>query len=125
MPTVKERTFLLLIMLLAIVIAVLLVGKFVFTSASDGYSAVYLRTGEVYVGKLSHFPKMKLTDAYLMGNPTSNPENPDETNLQLTPTKNFVWSPSVLYITRDQVVFYGPVGESSQVGEALQKVNNQ
>lgn len=89
-------------------------------SAKVSYSAVYLRTGEVYVGRLSLFPKMTLTDAYLIENVR---DAKDETkfNLQLTPLRNFVWAPQKIYLNSEQVMFYGTVGETSNVAEALRQ----
>lgn len=89
-------------------------------SGKASYSGVYLRTGEVYVGRLSFFPRMTLTDAYLIEN-VRDPKDETKFNLQLTPLKNFVWGPQKIYLNSEQVMFYGAVGENSNVAEALGK----
>ena len=83
------------------------------------YSVVYLATGEIYIGKLSCFPKkFKLKDAYRL-QAVKDPADETKTNFQLTPLDEALWSPKELYLNRDQIVFYGPIEESSKAGEAL------
>ena len=83
------------------------------------YSVVYLATGEIYIGKLSCFPKkFKLNDAYRL-QAVKDPADETKTNFQLTPLDEALWSPKELYLNRDQIVFYGPIEESSKAGEAL------
>jgi hypothetical protein len=113
---------------IAIVAIVVIVGFAVYKQVLLGgvptsYSAVYLQTGEMYVGKLSLFPKMALNDAYLVTR-VNDPENPESTSVQLQSAKNFIWSPPTLFLNREQVIFYGAVGEGSQIAEALKKTNN-
>ena len=87
---------------------------------SQSYSVVYLSTGEIYIGKLSYFPKrFKLNDAYRL-QAVKDPADETKTNFQLTPLDEALWSPKELYLNRDQIVFYGPIEESSKAGEALQ-----
>lgn len=87
---------------------------------SKEHSVVYLSTGEIYIGKLSYLsvPKFKLTDAYRL-QAVKDATDETKTNFQLTPLKDALWSPQKLYLNPDQVVFYGPIEESSKAGEAL------
>ena len=87
---------------------------------SKEHSVVYLSTGEIYIGKLSYLsvPKFKLTDAYRL-QAVKDAEDETKTNFQLTPLDEALWSPQKLYLNPDQIVFYGPIEESSKAGEAL------
>jgi len=90
--------------------------------AQSSYSVVYLATGEVYIGKLSVFPRLTLTDAYLL-QIVKDKDDATKSNFQLTPLKDALWSPTKLYLNSKQVVFYGPVSESSKVAETLRGAN--
>ncbi len=83
------------------------------------YSAVYLRTGEMYVGQLYMFPQMKLVNPYML---QSTPASQDQSGggFQLFPLSQSLWSPNVLYLNPEEVVFYGPVTEGSKIWNALQ-----
>lgn len=127
MPVGKEKKWFLVVVILVIVIVLALVLKKSLASsdaAGTPYSAVYLQSGEMYVGKLTLFPKMILRDAYLITN-VPDAEDSTKNNVQLQPAKNFIWSPTALYLSRQQVVFYGAVGAGSTVDEALKQVDNQ
>ena len=83
------------------------------------YSVVYLTTGEIYIGKLSCcFKKFELNDAYRL-QAVKDPEDETKTNFQLTPLDEALWSPQKLYLNPDQIVFHGPIEDSSKAGEAL------
>ncbi|MBI2592550.1 MAG: hypothetical protein HYW37_00080 [Candidatus Colwellbacteria bacterium] len=114
-------------LLAVLVVAVGVAAGLAFTDYSPfkqsqevSYSAVYLRTGEIYVGKLSFFPRMTLTDAYIFEN-VRDPKDQTKFNLQLTPLRNSVWAPQKIYLNSEQVIFYGTVGETSKVAETLRK----
>ncbi|MBI4250699.1 hypothetical protein HY622_03865 [Candidatus Uhrbacteria bacterium] len=81
------------------------------------YSVVYLSSGELYVAKLSVFPKLVMTDPYLLLL-VQNAENKSN-NFQLTPLNESVWAPTKLYLKPEQVLYYGPLDESSKVLETL------
>lgn len=86
------------------------------------YSAVYLTTGEIYIGKLSTFPKLVLTDAYLLQIvPSSN--DPTKQTFQLAPLKDALWSPERMYFNKEQVIFTAPIREDSQVAKTLSGIN--
>ena len=116
------------------VIVILLIAVLIFlfilflstksTSSSKDWSVVYLSTGEIYIGKLSSFPNLKLTNAYLLQvitTPAEGEGGEDQTTFQLTPLKDALWAPKKLYLNREQVVFYGPIEETSRVVEAIRR----
>jgi len=83
------------------------------------YSAVYLRTGEMYVGQLYTFPRMKLVNPYILQSTPGTADSPSG-GFQLFPLSQSLWAPNVLYLNPEQVVFYGPVTEGSKIWNALQ-----
>lgn len=97
--------------------------------AKKPWSVIYLASGEIYVAKISHFPKLWISsDAYLLQvvkTPVETEEGTQETetNFQLTPVKEALWAPKKLYLNRDQIVFYGPISETSQIAETLREAN--
>lgn len=93
-------------------------------SSVDDWSIVYLSTGEIYIGKLCSFPSLKLTKAYILQVITteaSEQEGESQTNFQLTPLTDALWAPKELYLNKDQIVFYGPIEETSRVVETLRR----
>lgn len=117
----------LIIFIVVIVLLVLTLGFCVYSElniSKKPWSVVYLTTGEIYVGKISCFPKLQIHDAYilqLVKKPAEGEEVTEETktSFQLTPLKDALWAPKKLYLNPKQVVFYGPVEENSKVAEAI------
>ena len=91
-----------------------------FGMRNKGYSVVYLSSGEVYVGKLSTFPHFTLTGGYLI-QATIDPADQTKKTFQLNPISDAIWATKYLYLNRSQVVFHGPLEESSKIGETLLK----
>lgn len=81
------------------------------------YSVVYLSSGELYVAKLSVFPKLVMTDPYLLLLVQNQEKKAN--SFQLTPINESVWAPSKLFLRPEQVLYYGPLDESSKVLETL------
>jgi hypothetical protein len=92
--------------------------------AENSYSAVYLSTGEIYIGKLSFSPKMRLDDAYLLQT-VKDQTNPSQSNIQLAPLSEGLWSPKELFLNPSQVIFYGPVKDDSKAAEALRNAGKK
>ena len=82
------------------------------------YSAVYLSTGEIYIGKLSTFPKLALSDVYLL-QVVPNPDDATQKAFQLAPLKDSLWAPDRIYLNDEQVIFIAPVREDSEVAKTL------
>lgn len=84
------------------------------------YSVVYLQTGEIYIGKLSDFPRMKLSDSYFL-QIVQDPKDPAKTTFRLSPTAETLWASPELFLNKDQVVFYGPIGPDSKIAQTLRQ----
>lgn len=82
------------------------------------YSVVYLRTGEVYIGKLTTFPSLELKDAYIY-QIAKDPNDSNKTNFQLQPVKEALWAPNSLHLIKENVIFYGPLSQGSSVAKTL------
>lgn len=103
------------IILLAL-LAVIFVYPLVF---GKPYFVVYTANGEIFVGKASWFPRFSLTDVYIVQTDVSAPEVASGSNLRLASLKDTPWSPRKLYLEREQIIFYGPIDEGSNVVQAL------
>lgn len=104
-------TTLIVVIALAVVFYVFYVGK------ANGYSVVYLSTGEVYIGKLS-LPSWELKEAYLF-QVGKDPANPEKSNFQLNPIKDALWAPKSMHLVKEHVVFFGPLENESQIAKTL------
>ncbi len=82
------------------------------------YSVVYLVTGEVYVGKLKTFHGLELRDAYILL-VTQDPADKTKNNFQLNPVAEALWAPEVMYLSRKNVVFHGPLLPESEIAKTL------
>lgn len=107
---------------LAVVVVLIVVGVAFWSKkmnkSDSAYSVVYLSTGEVYVGKLSTFPRMELKNGYVLGT-APDATDPQKSNFQLNPLTEALWAPEHLYLNKEHVVFYGPILPSSKIGETL------
>lgn len=116
----KGKIIGLVVLLVAILGAGYYVGAIFWKKNNNDYSVVYLQSGEIYVGKLSRFPRLVMKDAYLLKN-TRDAKNPEKTNLQLIPLAESAWAPVELYLDLSQVLFYGPLSDNSGAAQALVK----
>lgn len=103
---------------LVLVVAVVGVWKYKIIRENNAYSVVYLTTGEVYVGKLTVFPEMKLTDAYIL-QVTKDATDATKTNFQLNPINQALWAPQSIHLIKDNVVFYGLLLPTSKIAETI------
>lgn len=92
----------------------------VFAKEPSEYSVVYLSTGELYVGKLSSFPRLKLTDGYIF-QVARDAADPERSNFQLAPLSDALWAPQYLYLNREQIIFSGPLSEASGIFATLKQ----
>ena len=103
----------------AVAVLVLIgIGVWYKTRGAEDYSVVYLSTGEVYVGKLSTFPELRLKDAYILV-VTQDPADKTKNNFQLNPIKEALWAPKYMRLVRENVVFYGPLLPESKIAKTL------
>ena len=116
---------------LLILVLILVVGGSVVIAALSGYkpdaikgafnkpySVVYLDTGEIYVGRLSTFPRLVLDDGYIL-QIVPNEDDPAQTGFQLAPLSSTLWAPKRVYLNEDHVVFSAEVRDDSQVSQTL------
>ena len=103
---------------IVVVVLALLGGGYVLKNRQQpqGFSVVYLQTGELYVGKLTLFPRMKLDTAYAV-----RVSDPAKNTFQLNPISEMVWAPQMLYLNREKVVFWGPLDENSSAAKGFKQ----
>ena len=108
--------------LVLLVVVVLIVAGVAFWANSmnkdNDYSMVYLTTGEVYIGKLTTFPDLQLTNAYVL-QLSKDEKDPTKNTFQINPIKDAVWAPESLHLIKDSIVFYGPLSPESQIAKTL------
>ena len=106
-------------MTVVLVLVVVGLGFLIYKNNIDnGYSVVYLSTGEVYVGKLTTFPDLQLKNGYILV-VIKDEKDSTKNNFQLQPIKDMFWSPKALHLVKDNIVFYGPLMENSKIAETL------
>ena len=113
--------------IIVLIVVVLVVGFgfwFKKTEKSDAYSVVYLTTGEVYVGKLTTFPDFQLKDSYIL-QIAKDATDATKTNFQLQPINQARWATDVIHINKDNVVFYGPLSDTSSIAKTLAEKKGQ
>lgn len=83
------------------------------------YALVYFPNGEIYVGQLSTFPRLKLSQPYIL-QVTKDANNPAGGNtFQLIPLKQTVWSTEDMYLSEDTYSFIAPLNEFSDVAQQM------
>jgi len=101
-----------IIILALIIIAVLVIGVVIGRAAfsSPSYYAVYLDTGDLYFGRISHTPKFTLSDAwYLQRDPTKQ-------SISINSFAKTSWSPEgTLKINDDKIVWIAKVSKDSPI----------
>jgi len=103
--------------LLVVVLIVALVGIVVWQTGmvKGSYYAVYLRTGDLYFGKLVRFPRFGLKNVYLF-QVTQNEQSP--VNIQRF--RDVFWGPEdAISINRDQVMWMAKLRSDGQLSQLL------
>ncbi|RME55904.1 hypothetical protein D6779_11630 [Candidatus Parcubacteria bacterium] len=121
----SEKKKNLLVLVGAILVALLLVwggiriGSIIAQRrTASPYAAVYLSTGDLYFGKLSWFPRMKLSDVWLLQRSVG---KDGQSSVQVVPFRNSVWAPQgVLYLNPKRVVFWTKLRKDSAVAQAIE-----
>jgi hypothetical protein len=89
--------------------------------APSKYSAVYLRTGDIYFGELSWFPWPSLKNVWLVQRTV---DSQNQVQLGVVPLKNSFWSPvDKIYLNPREVVFWTKLRKDSQLVRALENPN--
>ena len=77
------------------------------------YSAVYLKTGDVYFGKLSWFPRLKLENPWFLQKIADAKGQPQ---ISVAPLADAFWKPiNEIYLNKDEIVFWTRLRIDSQV----------
>lgn len=98
------------VIVLMVILAVLLYWQNFQKSDSD-YWAVYLLTGDIYIGKLSYFPRLHLSDVWFFQK-TDDAQN----SLSLAKFNKVFWGPEdKLYLNEKQIIWKSKLSETSQV----------
>lgn len=119
--TNKNKILIGIIVLLVVIFGLVLfflLKKPVVKEVKNDYSIVYLTTGEVYIGKLSVFPQLRLKNSYILAI-GKDATDPTKNTFQLNPLKDTLWAPKYINLNRDQVVFYGPLEDTSSIAQKL------
>jgi|SRR3989338_5525062 len=88
--------------------------------APRGYTALSTTDGAFYVGKLYDMPfsnKIRLDEGFLLRN--IRVAESEQSQLNLSPFSQWLWSPESIYITRTNIIVMGRIGEESTIGKAL------
>ena len=104
---------------ISLIIAIILLSVLVYVSflnkidKRSTYHAVFLRSGDMYFGKLSRFPKLTLSDVwYLQVNTQEN----QQTGFNLAKFTNMVFGPKdKMDINKENVVWISKLTDDSQV----------
>ncbi len=108
-----NKILLILVVVLVLALLVFWVPKWF---RDSGYSAVYLRTGDLYFGKLVTFPYFGLKNVYNIQVNSQNQQNP----LSIQKFSSVFWGPEdFLKINRDQVVWVTGLNKNGQLAELL------
>lgn len=83
--------------------------------AESAYSAVYLRSGDLYFGKIVRFPYFGLKNVYML-QATQDPTNP----LRIQKFSQVFWGPEdYLRLNREEIVWHTHIRSDSQLAELL------
>lgn len=107
------------LLIILIVLVILLVGVLsyllVFKKEANFY-AVYLRTGDLYFGKLVRFPSFGLKQVYLF---QVNPQN-QQTPLSVQKFDNIFWGPEdFIKINKENVVWIAKLNKNGQLYQLI------
>ena len=116
----KKRNIILAVITLAVVavLAVVVFGgwkayQFRHPAGASEYSAVYLRTGEVYFGKLDWFPWPRIQNPWLL-------QKTQDGGVSVMPLASVFWSPvDVIYLNPKEVTFWTYLKDGSNIAKAL------
>lgn len=103
------------ILLGLVIILVIVVGAIIYWQKfgfEEPYYAVYLDTGDMYFGKLSHFPRLSLSDVwYIQRNPQDSQEP-----LSISKFERVFWGPEdKLYLNEKNIVWKTKLKSDSPV----------
>jgi len=105
---------------IGLILAIILLSILVYTtlgnksdSIKNSYSVVFLRSGDMYFGKLSRFPKLTLSDAWYLQVTT---QEDQQAGFNLAKFTNTVFGPQdKMEINKENVVWISKLSNDSQV----------
>ena len=100
-------------------VAVIIVAAGIFywvkKESENSFFAVYVRTGEIYFGKLSYFPHPSIADVYVL-QLTGDKDNP----YSVSRFKDSVWGPEgTIYLNSENVVWKAKLASDSKIIEMI------
>jgi len=123
----KIAIFIIAVLVILLAITLLLVIRLSRSgdSSSSPYSAVYLSTGDIYFGRLTWFPKPKLTNVWFIQQSVGAEGSPQ---FGIAPISGTFWGPeSEISLNLDNVVFWTRLRADSEVVKVMENPsdNNQ
>jgi len=115
-PTMNKINKVLLSVVIVLILAIAGFIGWKWFFASDSMSAVYLKTGDLYFGKIVRFPSYGLKEVYLLQVNQQNQENP----LSVQRFKNIFWGPEdFIKINPDEIVWTSDLRDDSQLAQLI------
>ena len=111
------------ILVVVVVVVLVLAGVWVGSriasaKGANGYTAVFLVSGDVYFGKLSWFPWPRLTNVWFLQRSVDKENQPQ---LGLAPFSSVFWGPAGdVYLNPKQILFWAPIKPDSKVAQAIE-----
>lgn len=103
-----------LIIVLALILIALVVWQIFF--AKSPFYAVYMKTGDLYFGKLTRFPSFGLNSVYTLQVNPQDQQNP----VRVQKFSEVFWGPEDwLKLNRDEVVWYTKLKSDSQLMQLI------
>jgi len=100
-------------LIIVLVIVVVILGGMLFWQKGDlngSYSAVYLKTGDLYFGKLSHFPSLTLSDVWFLQ------RSADGQSVSVDSFQKSIWGPeNTLRLNKDEIVWTVSISKDSKI----------
>ena len=114
---------------IGLILAIILLSVLVYATLGNKvntiknpYSAVFLRTGDMYFGKLSRFPKLTLSDVWYLQVST---QEDQQTGFNLVKFTNTLFGPKdKMEINRENVVWISKLADDSQVVDYILQSKN-
>ena len=119
----KKITFLFFFLVIVLIVVGIWVGLTLVGSRGDDanapspYTAVYMTSGDIYFGKLSWFPRLHMIDTWYLERGTGQDGKPQ---VGVAPLTSAFWGPvGDIYINMQNVLFYAPIKNGSQIAQAF------
>lgn len=111
---ISNKVLLVVVAILVVVLAAVFVWRE--QSSQGAFYAVYLRTGDLYFGKLTRFPTFALSQVYLLQVNQQDQQNP----LSVQRFRDVFWGPEDrLTLNREDIVWYTRLRSDSQLAQLL------